>query len=346
MGSAVDLTTCRSCGAPNHPARERCGRCREPLSRGPAIFAGGDAAQYDETTAMAQVPDDASADSADADTDPSGRAVDGPEAAVAVADQAPEHETVTTDAPARSSRVLDLLRGPVATDTQPLDPTGPPPEVQPLLQRRPVLLVSVVGLALGAVVGILAASGRLPGTADGTPSTVPVFDEGVYRGEPVPIAIASVRASSQLSPAGDNTYEPELVVDGSPTTAWNSDGAGRPDGIGEHLILELAEPAWVTAIQFVNGYQRDDVRFLANARVERAALHFDLDQMVNVLLLDQTGTQQVPLPSPVLTRTIDIEITAAFPGDTYPDLAISELQVLGHVARGADRASVTGEAAS
>lgn len=240
----------------------------------------------------------------------------------------------------QAARVVDLLRGTNPGDTQPLDPVRPPVVEARPLAGRPVLYVTLAGLLLGAIVGVVGAIGvfRDRGEDAPTPTTELVaFDQDVYREQPVPLEAATVTATSSLPPAGDNHYEPTLVLDQDPTTAWNSDGSVRADGVGEVLTVQLAEPAWVTSIEFANGYQKDDVRFLANARIARASLVFDDGRRVNIVLLDKTGFQRVALEEPMLSTSVRVEVVEVFTGDTYHDLAVSEVIVLGHVAVGDDR---------
>ncbi len=359
---AVELVTCRTCGAPNHPARPACGRCRGDLPRW-VLEASEPSADAEDapTGAMAAVSPDGGGDvddTADAPTaaqppvGPARGEVDGDATAAvapvraATADDAtaavgaaPPMATAAIERGRRAGeRVLDLLRGPEPSDTQPLDPTGTTPPPTPSsgrgMPRRSVLLVSVLGLAAGAVVGIAAAQGLFSGDGD---TAAPAFDAGVYRRPAERLAVAEVAATSWLPPTGTTAYEPELVLDDDLATAWNSDGAGRPDGVGEEFTIDLADPAWLTAIELANGYQRDDVRFLANARLQRATVTFDGGVRVNVVLLDESGWQRVPLPAPILTTGLTLEVVEVFPGDTYRDLAISGIRLLGHEALGADR---------
>lgn len=342
MQDEIVLVDCPSCGGQNHPARARCGRCRALLpSEEPALAAATGA--DDPTTALdthvarepeADTPPIGARAATRADARPTPREDAGPEARAEGRPDARPAARAGATAAATGARVVDLLRGTTPGDTQPLDPV-PAPTVEPRpLRARPLVLVTLAGLALGVVVGLL---GFLELRGDGeSGAPLPAFDEAVYPGEAGPLAIEEVGATSQLPPAGDNTYEAALVLDGDPATAWNSDGSVRADGIGEVFSVRLDEPAWVTSIELANGYQRDDVRFLANARISRATLTFDRGVQVNVVLLDRTGRQRVPLPEPILTTGFTITVRESFEGDTHDDLALSELRAFGHGALGVD----------
>lgn len=312
----VVLVACPACEAPNHPDRRRCGRCREPLS---ASRPASDATEVVPVVMAASDGDPSDVLEVEADTGE----VDGTDA---------------TDDRSASARVVDLLRGTTPGDTQPLDPVTPSAVEPKALRARPVLVVTLSGLLLGASVGVIAAFG-LGSQEDPTGPTVTTvsFEPASYPGEASAVTVSSVGATTFLPPAGDNRYEPDLVLDDDPTTAWNSDGTVRVDGVGEIVTVSLDEPSWITSLELANGYQRDDVRFLANARIARATIVFDGGVRLGVVLLDQTGFQRVPLPEPVLTTSLRIEVTETFPGDTYDDLAVSELRVFGYTATGDDR---------
>ena len=127
------------------------------------------------------------------------------------------------------------------------------------------------------------------------------------------------------------------MVDDDPTTAWNSDGSQLEDGVGETIDLFLAEPAWVQRLVIDNGFQRDADTYADNARIRRALLQLDGGEQVTIRLEDLgLQRQAIELPEPVLTTTVRLEVTEAFPGDTYADLAVSDLELHGWTAVGQD----------
>lgn len=147
----------------------------------------------------------------------------------------------------------------------------------------------------------------------------------VVVGAAQPLVIASVTASSVLASSGLVGYEPANVLDGDPTTAWNeaADGAG----VGEWIEVALAGPAQVTRLVVWNGYQKG-AQFSENNRVRTAALDAGGERFL-VDLLDVRGPQGIDLPRPVPAERLRLTIQAVYPGDRYPDAALSELQVFG-----------------
>lgn len=201
--------------------------------------------------------------------------------------------------------------------------------------RRVTLVVAViiaVGGALGTLIGLsLADRGASPEAAD------PVFDPGVYVGEPEALSITAVGASSERPPSGEATYGADNLVDQDVTTAWSHDPAVEA-AADVDLALALEEPAWVTALTFANGAQSDDLAFTADGRILRLRVLVDGDAAAELQLLDQSGLQRVELPEPLLVDTIRLVVLEAVAGDTYDEISLSEIVVTGYPARGQDLA--------
>jgi hypothetical protein len=192
-----------------------------------------------------------------------------------------------------------------------------------------VLVVGLIVLALG-----LAGLGPFAQTV-GLPSAE--FDESTYPDEAEDLALTDIAARTTLEASGDDDFDPTQMADSNPDTAWNSDGSQLEHGVGEVVDLFLAEPAWVDRVVMTNGFQRDSDTYAANARVKRAAIVFDGGERVVSNFLDLgLERQAVELPEPVLTTTVRIEVMETFPGDTHPDLAISDLDLEGWTALGDD----------
>lgn len=233
----------------------------------------------------------------------------------------------------------DLATGEVTGQAR--SPTPPVPRAPPEGPAEPaarsggpgplVAGIVAVGVVAGAVLGLMVSLELGPFAAE-EPTSGPTFDPGVYPGDPEPLEVSGVTASSTLSPLGGDRFDTGLLLDGDLSTAWNNDGGEEPDGVGASLTLRLAEPAWVTALVVANGDQADDRTFLSNARARRVRIAFAGGEVVHVHLLDRQGRQRIDLPEPALTRAILVEVVEVYPGDTQDDLGISEVEVLGHTA--------------
>jgi hypothetical protein len=197
-------------------------------------------------------------------------------------------------------------------------------------------------LAVAAVAALVVAGLALAGVGpfeDRSAVVAASFDPDRYPDDPDRLALSEVAASSTLPDQGDRSYAPTMMVDEDPATAWNSDGGGEGEegGLGERIDLGLAEPSWVQRLVIANGDQRDPDAYAANARLKRAQLTVDGGLTFVINLLDEgLGEQAVEFREPVLTTALRIEVLEVFPGDTHPDLAISDLAVEGWPADGED----------
>ncbi len=203
-----------------------------------------------------------------------------------------------------------------------------------------VAVIIVVGAIVGVVIGLWVVDvGQEPGR------TAPVFDAAVYTGEPQPLTVTGVGASSVRPPAGEATYGAGNLVDDDITTAWSHDPSVEA-AADVDLALALSDPAWVTALTFANGAQSDDLAFTADGRILRLRLLVGGDAVAELQLLDQQGLQRVTLPEPLLLETIRLVVLEAVPGDTYDEVSLSEIIVTGHPAQGEDLArAIAGDAA-
>ncbi len=320
--------SCPWCGTANDDGARFCRRCGTPL--------GGAA-----TTTAVIDPVVASGDDDDA-TDPGG-AADDRSAAVA------EPLRTCPDCQASNSprRVLcgrcgaDLdtgeRAGAVARPTRGIGGAGEPDDPGSGAVGRTIVAIVTAGLILGAGLGAMVALGIGPFASDEGPPPA-VFDASAYAGAPGGLDTlgVSVGTSTTHEPAGEVTFGAQLMIDGDPATAWNSSGETNPDGVGEQIRIEFPEPVWLTQLVFSNGDGRDDARYFGNARVRRARVVLDAGVSFTVLLLDQPGPQVVPLDVPELTTGMRIEVLDVYPGDTYDDLAISEIGFGGYLATDAD----------
>ncbi|GGI04977.1 zinc ribbon domain-containing protein [Egicoccus halophilus] len=216
--------------------------------------------------------------------------------------------------------------------------SGRPGEEDEVRRSRLGPLLALLGVVGAAVAGV-AVAGAGPFGPPGTTVPAVEFDPLGYPGEPVRLPVAEIATLTTLPPQGNEVYTAAQMVDDDPTTAWNSDGAAADTehGVGERIELVLEQPGWVDRLVLRNGDQRDADAYAANARIQRAQLTLDGDAVVIVNLLDEgLAAQAVEFDEPVLTSAVSIEVLDTFPGDTHPDLAVSDLELQGWLARGGD----------
>jgi hypothetical protein len=131
-------------------------------------------------------------------------------------------------------------------------------------------------------------------------------------------------ASSILEPTITSNFRPPNLVDDDLTTAW-SEGKDGP-GTGEWVRFEFLEPIVVDHLEIANGYQKDDERFFATARVEALKLEFSNGATQLVELLDTKDLQSITTPHRA-TDWIKLTIVSVFPDYEWDNASLSEIRI-------------------
>jgi hypothetical protein len=137
-------------------------------------------------------------------------------------------------------------------------------------------------------------------------------------------------ASSVLKEPDGTEHKAENVADWSRDTAWVE--GQESDGIGESITLTLTKPAKVSRVEIVNGYAKSRELYSANNRVMQLKVSindgkpFDIE-IPDEYLADEHFSFALPKSS-ALVKTIKLEIAAIYPGTTYKDTAISDIDLL------------------
>ena len=161
------------------------------------------------------------------------------------------------------------------------------------------------------------------------------FDPQVYADEPAGIRLSDLAAATILADES-GSYDPRLLVDEDPQTAWRSDPEQLPGDAPETLELTPERPIWLAAIELRNGDHASTAAYDRSSRVRQALIRVDGGATVLVELLDAgLHAQRFDLERPLLTTSIRIEVLDAFQGE-QDSLAISDLEVVGWVATGED----------
>ncbi len=136
--------------------------------------------------------------------------------------------------------------------------------------------------------------------------------------------IDKVSASSELTDSG-NAYKVEALFDGNKDTCW----AEGVDGIGEGEYIEVwfTTPLYLTQIEFLNGYMKNEDVFKANGRIKKAELRFSDGSSCEANL---ENSDMVSFESPVLTDYLKITILEAESGTKYDDTCLSEITMWGY----------------
>lgn len=358
---------CPSCGADNPAGANFCIGCGRDLRDEPpgdAAVDGPDAGRdtgtdantgagaRDATSVMGATPPMTDAGHDDEDTDDTeDEAAD----ATTVVGRPTLRDCPACGAPNAAARSLcgrcgadletgQVMRVPAMTYAPPTGSDDPGPDTAPrgAVRRRPdrrrswliAGAVVVVGVLLGVLVGMLVALDGDDEPEDTIPEE-PAFDAGRYGDDTDPIAVTSLGATSTNTVAGEELSVARMV-DGDLATAWENDGQVNRHGLGEQLVVEFTDAAWLESIVIGNGAQEDDARFLGDARLQRVRVTFDGGRQVEIAVNDAQGLQIVHLPEPILTTGLRIEVLEVYEGDTYRELGISELRFHGWLAEGED----------
>lgn len=177
-----------------------------------------------------------------------------------------------------------------------------------------------------------------PDATTDEPATTATSDPRATSGLPPQVVVPVQTTASSSSPSAEDcggtvsvTYDPENVLDGVPSTAWQVAG----NGVGHSITLDLGASTRVEQVGLVPGYdkvqpceERVD-RYFQNFRVSRVRWTFDdgttVDQTLDVAdrSLQFTDVDET-------TRQVRMEIVTTVPGaGSDADTAISEIQVLG-----------------
>lgn len=132
----------------------------------------------------------------------------------------------------------------------------------------------------------------------------------------------TVTASSTLPPSQKYSYNAYNVLDGSGSTAWVEGGAGN--GIGEWIMLATAtgEPALLTELTILNGYQRTETTYSTNARLKDITVVFSDGSTISHTLADTKQWQSISLPANLMTSSVRIIIESVYPGTAYEDACL------------------------
>ncbi len=133
----------------------------------------------------------------------------------------------------------------------------------------------------------------------------------------------TITASSSLTP--EQSYAPDLVVDGRLDFGWAEGASGQ--GEGESLTIKLQSPQSIDTLYIANGYQRSDDHFEKNSRIKSVEVSLDGQSLGEFTLKDEKGIQTIGLGKSVSAATVSLTIKSVYPGSKYQDTLISEIKL-------------------
>lgn len=208
------------------------------------------------------------------------------------------------------------------TELRPAQPVAvpllPPPDLRPAVRPRWPLAVAaaLAVVAVLAVAGVLVARVLAADTPEPGPPAAPVA-----RLEPIDPAGIEAEASSTIPEKG--IYGIENTLDGDPQTVWNSDGKRRDSNVGVELTYRFAEPVKLARITIVNGSAKNARSFTDNERIARALVRTEAAE--TAWSLPDSSEPQVLDLEPGETSWVTFVVEETYPGDRWPDLAVTEV---------------------
>ena len=137
---------------------------------------------------------------------------------------------------------------------------------------------------------------------------------------------SSVREREVTRQYGTISYAAVNVLDDDPTTAWVEGVAGA--GTGESLQLRFSQAVTMTRIGLIVGFDLNATVFAANNRVKQVQLVFADGRTQQVAFADERGMQYRDI-TPVRTDSLSLVIAEVYPGTSYDDTALAEVEVWG-----------------
>jgi hypothetical protein len=147
-----------------------------------------------------------------------------------------------------------------------------------------------------------------------------------------PVPVASATASSTYPADGNVTYDAKNIVDGKAGTAWVEGASGA--GMGESVTLDFGGDKQVAMVKIWGGMWYSADSWQRSNRPKQIELVFSDDSKQMVDLNDAQEVTEVKLSAPKSTSSLTLRLKGTYSGSTFPDTAISEVQVFDAAAAG------------
>ncbi len=140
---------------------------------------------------------------------------------------------------------------------------------------------------------------------------------------PPKVLKGKMTASSVLKP--EEAYTPDFLFDSRIDFGW---AEGNPDspGTGEKLSFTFDKEITISKIRIWNGFHRSDAHYNKNARVKTFSFGSEGNK-AEYNLTDEMKVAEITLKQPVPAKDFQFEILDVYPGSSYKDLVISEMQL-------------------
>ncbi len=147
-----------------------------------------------------------------------------------------------------------------------------------------------------------------------------------------PIEPAGSSASSVYPAADGVSYDAKNVADGKASTAWVEGDEGS--GMGSWVQVDLPAGSEVAMLKVWGGMWYSADQWERSNRPKQLEAEFSDGSTHMIDLPDAQNMVEVKLPKPVKTNFVKLKIKGIHNGSTWPDTAISEVQVFDTQAAG------------
>ena len=131
-------------------------------------------------------------------------------------------------------------------------------------------------------------------------------------------------SSSALKGTAIASFQATNLVDGDVTTPWQEGANGA--GLGEWVRFEFTQPVELARLEILNGYQKDDERYLGNPRVRLVMVEYS-SGATQLVELSDVRDPQIVNPTSEAVEWVKLAIVSVYPGDKWEDTALSEVRI-------------------
>lgn len=147
-------------------------------------------------------------------------------------------------------------------------------------------------------------------------------------------ALRAARASASSSLQSnwnryEENYHPSYALDGNPATAWVEGVEGTGEGQLISWVTSTLSSARTVKLRVRNGYQKSQVLFDANGAIKDLAVRITDGAEARFTLTRTMGWQELTIDNggkPM--KGITLEILSTYPGKSYQDTCLSDVEVL------------------
>lgn len=143
---------------------------------------------------------------------------------------------------------------------------------------------------------------------------------------PIKVSSDQISASSEYPETEGVSYEAKYASDSKISNVWIEGGAGS--GLGEHVEFNLGAPTTITGFRIWNGNWYSPDFWERHNRIKEIEAIFSDGTKQSFTLKDVMEAETVMFPKAVTTSSLRLKIKSIYSGTTFPETAISEVQIL------------------